>query len=214
MPQTPDRRPGRLYEDESITLGTSSLDLPIEDGAFRYVSGSGYRFREQGYIRTLQPYGNPTGSIAPTQFDDITKGYDKGSTWIVSGTQKAYILVDPTSGSAVWKDITSASSGISSDDHKTLRQLIHFINEGPGDGFYSNPFRETVGGNFPTRITWWSDSNKTIRLFQTEITRSGIYPVTQNYKMYATDGVTVSSQASDTIFYQGAFETARSRSFA
>ncbi len=214
MPQTPDRHPGRFYEDESITLGTSSLDSPTEDGQLNYVSGSGFRFREQGFIRTLQPYSNPTGSVAPTIFDDVTKGYDKGSTWIVSSSQRAYILVDQTSGSAVWKDITSASSGISSDDHKSLRQLIHFIDEGPGDGFYNNPFREVVGGLFPNRVTWWSDSNKTVRLFQTEITRSGIYPVTQNYKLYATDGFSILATATDTIFYQGAFEMARSRSFA
>lgn len=213
MPQTPDRHPGRLYEDESITLGTQSIDIPNEDGQFRYVSGSGYRFREQGFIRTLQPYGNPTGSAAPTIFDDITKGYDKGSTWIVSSSQRAYILVDSTSGSAVWKDVTAAASGISDTDHKTLRQLIHFINNGPGDGFYSNPFRETAGNPFPTRITWWSDSSKTLRLFQTEITRSGIYPVTESYKMFSAGGALL-AVATDAITYQGAYEVARSRSFA
>jgi hypothetical protein len=214
MPQTPDRHPGRFFEDESITLGTQSVDPPIEDGVIRYVSGSGFRFRERGFIRILSPYGNTTSSLPPTIFDDIGQGYEAGSVWIVTGTQKAYVLVDPTSGSAVWKDVTSSSVGLSPDDHKTLRQLIHFINEGPGDGFYSNPFRETAGGNFPTRITWWSDSNKTLRLFQTEITRSGIYPVTQNYKIYTSDGLTEIKRATDSIFYQGAFEVARSRSFA
>ncbi len=214
MPQTPDRRPGRLYEDESITLGTSSVDPPIEDGSFRYVSGSGIRFKERGFLRTTSPYSNVTASAAPTIFDDTTKGYEPGSLWIISGTQQAYILVDSMSGSAVWKDSTAAASGISEISHKSLRQLIHFINEGPGDGFYSNPFREISGGAFPDRITWWSDSNKTLRLFQTEITRSGIYPVTESYKMYAANGVTVLASATDLISYQGAFEVARSRSFA
>jgi hypothetical protein len=214
MPQTPDRHPGRFYEDESITLGTSSLDPPIEDGSFRYVSGSGIRFREEGKLRTTQPYGNPTGSIAPTIFDDITKGYDLGSTWIISSSQQAYILVDPTSGSAVWKETTVTASGISETDHKSLRHLIHFINEGPGDGFYSNPFREISGGIFPTRVTWWSDSNKTFRLFQTEITRSGIYPITESHKMFAADGLTILASAKDVITYSGAFELARSRSYA
>jgi len=214
MPQTPDRHPGRFFEDESINLGTASLDDPIEDGTFRYVSGSGYRFREQGFIRTLQPYSNPTGSFPPTPFDDITKNYDRGSTWIVSGTQKIYVLIDPTSGSAIWKDITSASSGLSADDHKSLRHLIHFLNEGPGDGFYPNPFREISGGVFPTRVTWWTDANKTLRLFQTEITRSGIYPITESHKMFASDGITILASAKDVITYNGVFEMARSRSFA
>lgn len=214
MPQTPDRHPGRFFEDESITLGTSSVDPPVEDGSMRYVSGSGFRFRERGFLRTTSPYSNVTASSAPTIFDDSTKGYEPGSLWIVSGTQQAYILTDATSGSAVWKDSTAAASGISSNDHKTLRQLIHFINEGPGDGFYTNPFREIVGQPFPTRITWWSDAGKTLRLFQTEITRSGIYPVTESYKMYDADGTTVVARATDSISYFGAYEVARSRSFA
>lgn len=214
MSQTPDRHPGRFYEDESISLGTSSVDPPIEDGTIRYVSGSGFRFRERGFIRTLSPYGNTTSSLPPSIYDDTTKGYEPGSVWVVTGSQRAYVLVDPTSGSAVWKDITSASSGITDTDHKILRQLIHFINDGPGDGFYSNPFREISGGMFPDRITWWSDSNKTLRLFQTEITRSGIYPITESYKMYASNGTTIIAMATDSITYQGAFEVARSRSFA
>lgn len=214
MPQTPDRRNGPLYEDEYISLGTSSVDSPAADGEVRYVSGSGFRFQERGFIRTLYPQSNVTSSVAPTAFDGYNKGYEPGSVWITTSSQQAYMLVDPTSGSSVWKNVTSASSGITDTDHKTLRQLIHFINEGPGDGFYSNPFREIVGGLFPSRVTWWSDSGKTIRLFQTEVTRSGIYPVTQSYKMYASNGVTLLAVATDVIAYNGAFEVARSRSFA
>lgn len=214
MPRTPDRRPGPLIEDEFITLGTESLDPPSTDGQFRYVSGSGFRFQERGFVRTLNPLSNVTSSVAPGIFDGYNKGYEPGSVWVVTGTQQAYVLVDPTSGSATWKNITSASSGISDNDHKTLRQLIHFIEDGgPGDGFYSNPFREIAGGIFPNRVTWWSDSDKTIRLFQTEITRSGIFPVTQTYKMYSAGGVVIAS-AQDIISYSGAFEVARSRSFA
>lgn len=213
MPQTPQRFHGTDIEDDLISFNTSSNTSDTQlDGEIRYVSGSGFRVQEQGYIRVLLPYSNFTASIAPTVNDDSSKNYSTGSLWVDG--QNAYVLLLPTIGAAVWKNFTSGA--FSSQDHKTFRHLIHFINEGPGDGFYANPFREIesdTSGKFTKRETWWSDSNKTIRLYQTEVTRSGIYPMTQKYKMYASDGITILNQAVDVISYQGAFETARSRSF-
>lgn len=105
-------------------------------------------------------------------------------------------------------DVTSAS-------HERLQQFVHWLNA-PGRGYTDSPFMEAVGVPFESRITWWSDSSKTKKLFQTEITRSGILPTTQNYKLFSSDGVTLvnpSGSMRDVMFYQGTFEVARSRSF-
>lgn len=81
MPRTPDRFPGRR-EEEALALnpGTTS---PSETGEIRYLSGTGFLFREEGITRTL------------------------------------------------------STGGLSSVDHASLRQLTHFLDEGPGEGFPS-----------------------------------------------------------------------------
>ena len=50
----------------------------------------------------------------PTINDDISNGYSKGSIWInCTPPEKAYILVDNTSGSAVWEEITDVLNSLS-----------------------------------------------------------------------------------------------------
>ncbi len=101
------------------------------------------------------------------------------------------------------------------DNHKTLKHLIHFINDGPGDGFFSSTFKETSGIPFIDRITWWDSSLKQNRIFQTEFTRSlNKTTTTRSYKMYDTDGFTILSKATDVItFVSGIFEQSRTRTF-
>lgn len=46
----------------------------------------------------------------PTANDDAGDGYAVGSIWVDVTNDKAYILVDSTTGSAVWKEITAGGS--------------------------------------------------------------------------------------------------------
>lgn len=205
---TPDRRHGPLIEEDYILLGTGSGKDSNSNGVIKYISGTGFIFKEMGYDKILGPINNTDASGVPSLFDGSNKGYSVGSVWILSASQQAYMLVDETSGSSVWKNTT----GINDIDHKSLRQLVHFIDDGPGDNLYDNPYKEIVGGMFPTRITWWTNSNKNYKIFQTEITRSGIYPTTQSYKVYSSTGIQTNC-ATDVIIYDGPFEVARKRSF-
>lgn len=52
--------------------------------------------------------GTNVTTTAPTLLDDINAGYSEGTTWINVTSQQAYILVDSTAGSAIWKRITTA----------------------------------------------------------------------------------------------------------
>ena len=47
-------------------------------------------------------------------------------------------------------DFRSAGSGITAAQHKVLRDLIHFIDDGPADGYASGAYRETEAVVFPT----------------------------------------------------------------
>ena len=66
-----------------------------------------------------------------------------------------------------------SGSGLSAADHKVLRQLIHFIDDGPAEGFTSGAYREVIGGLFPTSIVWWESASKLKKIVEKTITRSG-----------------------------------------
>lgn len=107
-------------------------------------------------------------------------------------------------------------SGISAADHKTLRQLIHFIDSGPAEGFASGAYKEVTGGVFPTSVIWYTDATKTSKIVEKTITRSGggatnVKPTPVVWKIYDTDGTTVLATVSDAITYSGVFETSRTR---
>jgi len=106
-----------------------------------------------------------------------------------------------------------SGSGISAEQHKTLRQLIHFISDGPAEGFATGAYRETLpsASPFPTSIIWWESSSKLKKIVEKTITYSGAFPSAVEWKMYDTDGSTVLATVTDTISYSGAFETSRTR---
>lgn len=101
--------------------------------------------------------------------------------------------------------------------HKTLRDLIHFIDEGPGDGFASGAFKEVlpVGAPFPTSITWYLDVAKTKKLVEKFITyTSTAFPSIIQWNMYDFDGVTLIHTVTDNITYSTAFEATRVRTIS
>lgn len=98
--------------------------------------------------------------------------------------------------------------------HKTLRDLIHFIDEGPGDGFASGAFKEVLplGSPFPSSITWYLDVAKTKKLIEKFITyNSSHFPIIIQWNMYDYDGVTLIHTVTDSITYSTAFEATRTR---
>lgn len=106
---------------------------------------------------------------------------------------------------------------ISASDHEVLRQLIHFIDEGPADGFMSGAYKETIpfGAFLPTSIVWYVDDTKTKLIVSEEIIWLGIVPSTITWQVYNTDGVTVAHTVSDEITYtNNIFETTRTRTIS
>lgn len=113
-------------------------------------------------------------------------------------------------------ELATAGSGVLEATHKALRQLIHFIDEGPGDGFASGAYKEISGGAFPTSIIWWTSAAKTHKIVEKTVTRSGggatnVAPTPVVWRIYDVDGVTVLATISDAIVYSGVFETGRTR---
>lgn len=101
-------------------------------------------------------------------------------------------------------------------DPRALRSLVHFINEGPADGFASGAYKEILpsANPFPTSVIWWSSAAKLKKIVEKTITYTGANPTTIVWKSYASDGVTVLATVSDAISYSGPFETVRTRTIS
>lgn len=97
------------------------------------------------------------------------------------------------------------------------RRLQLFIDDGPAHGFSSGCYREMLpsGSPFPILEIWWESPAKVTKIVQLEVTRSiRQQPLIETWKMFDDDGITIMETLTDTIFYQGPFETFRSRSLA
>lgn len=108
------------------------------------------------------------------------------------------------------------SEFVTLEKHKTLRQLIHFIEEGPAEGFASGAYKETLptGSPFPTSVTWYESSGKAKKIVERLVTWTGTLVTTDQWKIYDTDGTTVLWIVTDTISYSGIFESTRTRTIA
>lgn len=112
---------------------------------------------------------------------------------------------------------SNGGGGITPFEHETLRQLIHFIDEGPGDGFASGAYKVTLPSSspFPTSIIWYLDIGETQKLVTKTVVWSGAVPITITWQVYNTDGVTVAHTVSDTITYTNhIFESTRVRTIS
>jgi hypothetical protein len=110
-------------------------------------------------------------------------------------------------------DLIAGSGGLTEDAHKVLRQLIHFIDDGPAEGFTSGAYKETLpsGSVFPTSEIWWESSSKLKKIVSLATTWTGVNPTQEIWDIYDTDGSTSLATITDSISYTGVFETSRTR---
>lgn len=138
--------------------------------------------------------------ILETQTEDPSS---EGAVRYVSGSFRA------KDGTGVFN--LRSGTGLSEEQHKALRQLIHFVDEGPAESFASGAYREVTGTIFPSAIIWWESSAKLKKIVSQDITWSGAKPTQVVWKIYASDGSTVLATVSDAITYSGVFESSRIR---
>lgn len=113
-------------------------------------------------------------------------------------------------GGTVYSLITG--SGLTAEQHKVLRQLIHFIDDGPAEGFPSGCYKETTpAGPFPTLEVWYESSAKLKKITQLTTTWLGAKITQEQWKVYDTDGSTCLATVTDSITYSGVFESSRTR---
>ena len=175
-------------------------------------------------------YGVPAG-IDPTEDVLVAAGIffgAPGNAQPSDGTVAIYI--DPADGKLYFEDVdnlgpgarrtladlVAGTGGLTATAHKALRQLIHFIDDGPAEGFTSGAFKETTGTVFPTAEIWYvvGSTPPAGKIVELLTTWTGVNITQELWKMYDADGSTVLATVTDAISYSGVFETSRIRTIA
>jgi hypothetical protein len=119
-----------------------------------------------------------------------------------------YITLKDCYGNSI-TDVNQQFAPVTSENHEAIRQLIHFIDDGPTTG--DTLRRETTGTVFPTAIVWYHTVDVTeVKLVEKLITWTGVNPTTIVWKLY-DDSETLLVTITDTISYTDVFETGRTR---
>jgi hypothetical protein len=113
-------------------------------------------------------------------------------------------------------ELLAGAGGLTEAAHRALRQLIHFIGNGPAEGFASGAFFQVTGTVFPTAEIWYvvGSTPPAGKIVELLTTWSGAQKTQEQWKMYDTDGSTVLVTVTDVISYSGVFETGRVRTIA
>ena len=190
--------------DGQITVGgtnTSAAEVKVAGGVdteiltLTQTTGESFGI----FAGTANPSGTVTADAGSLFFQDTGTGaevYQNVSTG--SGTEWALVLNDI--------------------NHKALLHLIHFLDDGPGDGFASGSYKETLYGTtggaaaLISEEIWWTTSGKTQRIVDLTVTYTGALPTTEVWRMYDSSG-TLAVTLTDAITYSGAFETTRTRTW-
>lgn len=148
-------------------------------------------------------------------------------TWHIYDTDGTTLLgtvVDTISYSGVFEtsrtrviSFSGPSLPVTESSHPALRQLIHFIEDGPAEGFTTGAYCETLpaADPFPTSITWWESASMTEKIVEQLITYNANMTIaTETWNMYDTDGTTLLSSIVDTYSYSGVIETSRTRTIS
>jgi hypothetical protein len=111
-----------LGAQAALTFGITdtnavNLDESVEDNDYAKFTGTGLEGRTYAEVKTdlgltnaLNLVNNLAAAAPPGETDDSDPaGYGVGSLWLDTTNDKAYICLDATNGSAVWKDITGAA---------------------------------------------------------------------------------------------------------
>lgn len=174
-------------------MGATNLIIPEKDS-------------DEGYEQVIDLHADGVGAAGfypqINTTSDLLVGLERDAS-------NNLLLKDPVAGPHTLSSLLTGGSGITEAQHKALLQLIHFIDEGPAEGFTTGATKTVIGGVFPSSIVW--KRADVTKLVEQNITWSAAKPITIEWKMYAADGATVLATITDTLSYSGAFETGRTR---
>lgn len=138
--------------------------------------------------------------------------FDSGSLLPLSPGEILYVT-GAISGSGFYFNQEGIVAGpvLDAAAHRGLRQLIHFVSDGPFETF-SGSFCETGPFPFATSSIWYTDATKSKKIVEQLVTYNPNKTFSKIvWNVYDIDGVTVLATSTDAITYTGIFETSRTR---
>lgn len=174
------------------------VQVVINDGSNKTITGI-YDF-DRACGGTLIP---PNGSAFPVSSS-------AGEVFFNNGDEVLYVR---NASNTAWISLSPTSSSVTYGNHPALRQLVHLANDGgPYETFTSGSVEDTGPWPFPTASIWYADTLRTKKIVETRVSYNPNKTIsTVKQIAYDVDGATVLSTATDTITYQGIFETSRTR---
>jgi hypothetical protein len=199
MPANPDGLVLRVVQVDA--LGNSPWDEPIE------VTTDGIKLGGVYLVET----GKDDKLAAIWRDGQNLRFRDEANPGSASG---GFTLADLLAGGGGdTQEATVPPDTMLTSEHRTVRHAIHFVDQGPAEGFASGAFKEVLpaGSVFPTSVIWYTDSGKTEKIVEKLIERSAgsatnIAPTPITWILYDTDGTSVLAKVIDSITYSGVFE--------
>ena len=154
---------------------------------------------------------------------DLLSGSDDDQVKIIVPTGETFIVKEDYQH-IVFGELTidgeyrvigeSVILGAAEEYAENLRRLLYYIDDGPVEGF-SSAYKEVTGTIFPTSVIWYTDSGKTEKIVEKNITWNGVVPSEIEWVLYDTDGGTALVTVTDAITYTSTiFESSRARTIA
>lgn len=141
----------------------------------------------------------------PGPNDDQTVGYHIGSAWVNTTRGTIFFCISASATVARWVS------------HKTMRDLAHFVESGPADGFASGAYEEILpdGDPFPTSDIWYESAAKAKKIVSLDTTYNANKTInTEVWKTYDIDGITPLVTMTDTYGYSGIFVSSVARTWS
>lgn len=168
-----------------------------------------------------QTYGAPT-ELNPNQdgvdcnalFLQSTSSAD-GTVYINRASTGTITFTDPTVGSKALNRLVSNSIS-DTQSHQALLDIVHFLEDGPGDGWASGAVCVRIG-TAPNAggWVWYTSTALSARIIDMTINyaTNSILPSTKVWRLYAANGTTVIRTLTDTYTWTGPILTQRQRSW-
>ena len=166
-------------------------------------------------LKLTQTTGESFGMFAGSADPSGSVTANAGSLFVRDTGATAELYQNTSVGSGTtWTQLSGGGGGgITPAQHKALNDLIHFIDDGPADGFASGSVKDTsYNGGLVTQEIWYTSAGRTQKIVQLDVTYDGALPVTEVWQMFDAAGV-LSVTLTDAITYSGALETSRSRTW-
>lgn len=136
------------------------------------------------------------------------------TTYVSRPAAGALAFTDQLSGTLTLEQLVTSVTA-KPGSHNRLADIIHFLPEGPGDGWASGAVCvEGFAGPLQVSSTWYTDATQTKRIISVAWTYTGPLVSTAKWTLFSpADGVTIARTLTDSYTFNGPLLQTRTRTW-